>query len=238
MIVNHNKINPIDSDNFSWKKRPSEIRGFQRTYYLTSRDRDYIRIDYNLREKRVRLYTEIDSEGGCPYYSVINKGKITAERSVLSGRAFGCAEKFRERSELFSSVPNKSVLKLINQNYGISLSESLLDKNEERKNDLELTRQRYFKTQKNPYKNSGNDDSFTGSIGFIDFIDLFAGLILSVGGFYFFQYSYLAMGVVSAFFGLAVGLVDMFIRERSPVFMKMIFFILSGTAFYIYGYFF
>ena len=58
----------LDSAQHTWKKRPSEIRGYQRTYYITTEDGDYLRLDYSLKEKRVRLYMEIDSEGGNAYY--------------------------------------------------------------------------------------------------------------------------------------------------------------------------
>ena len=79
----------VESDQQSWKKRPSEIRGYQRTYYMNSPDGDYLRVDYNLKEKKVRLYVEVEGEGGNAYYAVITNGKITAERSVSSGRNYG-----------------------------------------------------------------------------------------------------------------------------------------------------
>jgi hypothetical protein len=67
---------------FSWKRRPSEIRGYERAMYTTLNNGDYIRIDYNVAEKRVRLYVEVSDENNASYYSIINSGKIVNERIV------------------------------------------------------------------------------------------------------------------------------------------------------------
>ncbi len=108
-----------DSTKQYWKRRPSEIRGYRQTLYLTDDNNDYIRVDYNLKEKRIRLYIEVFKEGGSPYYSVIRNGRITAEKSILSGRSFGFTDKFVDRAEIFSSIPNREIIALINGNYGI-----------------------------------------------------------------------------------------------------------------------
>ena len=49
---------------FTWKRRPSEIRGYERTMYTTLDNGDYIRVDYNTGEKIVRLYVEVLKEKG------------------------------------------------------------------------------------------------------------------------------------------------------------------------------
>ena len=46
------------------------------------------------------------------------------------------------------------------------------------------------------------------------------------------------MGATAAFFGIIIGFVDMFFRGRSPIFTKVIFFLVAGAASYIYGYLF
>ncbi|MCP4133278.1 MAG: hypothetical protein GY754_20080 [bacterium] len=233
MIVND------DIFQYIWKKRPSEIRGFQRTLYLNAENGDYLRIDYTLKDNRVRIYVEITSEGGSPYYAIISNGKITAEKNVLSGRTFGCASKFQERAEIFATIPNKTVMKLINKNYGIG--QAPLKRKTEKKEELERTRKRYFKPQKNPYTSgSGGYGALRApkeGFSFFDIIDILAGIVLSLGLFYYFQYNFLLMGAVAAFFGVSIGLVDLFLRERAPILFKVIFFVTTGTAFYIYGYF-
>ncbi len=231
----------LDTAQHTWKKRPSEIRGYQRTFYITSEDGDYIRIDYNLKDKRVRLYVEIEEEGGNAYYSVITDGKITAERSVSTGRSFGFTEKFRERAMIFSTVPNNQVLKLINRNYGIQRGKAVEKEKPQTEKEklLKETKQRYFKPE---FYQAGEDEKsgrgrIFKTLGLVDLIDFMIGLLIAVSVFLYFGYSYLAMGVAAAFFGIIIGFVDMFFRGRSPVFSKVGFFLLSGTALYVYGYF-
>jgi hypothetical protein len=238
----------LDAAQHSWKKRPSEIRGYQRAFYITSEEGDYIRVDYNLKEKRVRLYIEIDAEGGNAYYSVITNGKITAERSVSSGRSYGFSEKFRERAYIFSTLPNNAILKLINRNYGIQRATAGADKEKEKERAkpvtekekrLQETKRRYFKREF--YDTEGEEAGrrrLFKNIGLIDLVDFMVGLLLSTLVFVYFRYSYVAVGVTAAFFGIIIGFVDIFFRERSPVFAKVLFFLVAGAVSYIYGYFF
>jgi hypothetical protein len=231
----------LDTTKHAWKKRPSEIRGYQRTYYITSDEDDYLRVDYNLKEKRVRLYMEIEAEGGNAYYAVITNGKITAERSVSTGRNYGFADKFRERSDIFSTIPNREALKLVNQNYGIQRVK-ISDK-EKPKSDkdtiIKETKKRYFKREF--YPSEGMDEAAGGGFfrrfGLYELIDFMIGILISGLVFIYFQYSYLAMGVAAAFYGIIIGFVDMFFRGRSPLFIKVIFFLVAGAVSYIYGYF-
>jgi hypothetical protein len=231
----------LDTTKHAWKKRPSEIRGYQRTYYITSDEDDYLRVDYNLKEKRVRLYIEIEAEGGNAYYAVITNGKITAERSVSTGRNYGFADKFRERSDIFSTIPNRETLKLVNQNYGIQRVK-ISDKEKPKADKdtiIKETKKRYFKREF--YPSEGMDDAAGGGffrrVGLYELIDFMIGILISGLVFIYFQYSYLAMGVAAAFFGIIIGFVDMFFRGRSPIFIKVIFFLVAGAASYIYGYF-
>lgn len=229
---------------YTWKRRPSEIRGYHRTLYLNDDSGDYLRVDYNLKEKRVRLYIELAAEGGNPYYSVISNGKITAERSVSSGRAYGFAEKFSNLAEMFSTIPNRDVLRLINRNYGIRpglAEERYRDREkilEERRKLKEETRRKYFQATKNPYKKKGlADTTFQINAELIDVLDFTIGILLSSVVFFYFRYSFIAGGIISAFFGIIIGFIDMFIRRRGPVLFKVLFFIFIGTSLYIYGYF-
>lgn len=231
----------LDTARHSWKKRPSEIRGYQRTYYITSDEDDYLRVDYNLKEKRVRLYVEIEAEGGNAYYAVITNGKITAERSVSTGRNYGFADKFLKRSDVFSTLPNREVLKLINQNYGIQRARSGMQEKKTAEKDklIKETKERYFKSDF--YQAEGGAGAGRGRgfrrIGLRDLVDCMLGLLVSGAVFIYFQYSYIAMGVAAAFFGIIIGFVDMFFRGRSPIFFKVVIFLAAGVVSYIYGYF-
>lgn len=231
----------LDNAQQTWKKRPSEIRGYQRTFYITAENGDYVRVDYNLKDKRVRLYVEVEEEGGNAYYSVITDGKITAERSVSTGRNFGFSERFHERAMIYSTIPNNQVLKLINRNYGIQRGKAVEKEKPktEKEKLIRETKKRYFKPE---FYQGGEDDESVRrvifkTLGLSDLIDFMIGLLIAVSVFLYFRYSYLAMGVAAAFFGIIIGFVDMFFRGRQPVFLKVVFFLLAGAALYIYGYF-
>jgi len=234
----------IPKNEIIWKRRPSEIRGYSRTLYTTLNNRDYLRADYNIKEKRVRLYVEIAQEGGSSYFSVIVNGKISVEKSVLSGRTRGVPEKFLERAESFSTIQNKDVLRLINANYDIGKIpiDFTEQKKVEHEKNLKETKKKYFKTEENPYIKSrqanSNSSKERHSFKFHDLIDFFLGIGGTGAIFYFFNFDYVKAGVFAAFFSIVSSLFDVFIRDRSPIFTKMIFFMVGGALLYIYGYYF
>ena len=236
MANSRNNIKP-EAAQYTWKRRPSELRGYDRTLYVTTIDSDYLRVDYNLKDKLIRLYLEVSGQSRTPYLTVIKNGIINVARAGTSSRKAGVAARFEERAEIFSSIPNAEVLKLINKNYNIIDKGERERAREERKKKLEETRKRYF-VEKNPYGSSGNDqDLIKAKIRLVDALDFFAGLFLAFSLFYYYQYSYLLLGIVAAFFGMLTGIVDMVFRNRPPVFPKVIFFILLGAVAYIYGYY-
>ncbi len=221
----------------SWKRRPSEIRGYQRTLYVNTDNGDYIRVDYNTKDKRVRLYLEDSEDGGIPYYAVINNGKITAERNASTGRACSLDSKFAKIVDIFSSIPNREVIKLINRNYGIGESkEELAKRMAVRKKELEQTRKKYFKEEEYGESEYYEGSSTGNRIELIDAVDFAIGLFLSLALFYFTR-DFISMGIVASVFGVLLGFVDIFIRRRDPFFFKMLFFILLGMVSYIYGYY-
>jgi len=229
---------------FGWKRRPSEIRGYERAVYTTMENGDYLRVDYNKGDERARIYVEVQGEEGASYYSVISQGMVTVERNS-SGRSSRVAEHIRKRAEEFSSIPNNDVLSLLNGSYGIALDQKAQkEKQAKRKAELDETRRKYFKQgdagKRNPYSSENVSDSmrYQKSVGFVDLLDIFAGAGLAVIFFWINQYSFLAMGATCAIWGLLIGLFDMIIRDREPVFFKIFMFLISGAALYFYGYFF
>ena len=221
----------------SWRRRPSEIRGYKKTLYATLDNNDYVRVDYNIKEKIVRLYAEVNEEGGNSYYSIIKDGKITSEKSVASGRTASAPDKFKDRADYFSTIPSREIINLINKNYGIDFPGSKASLSEKTKRFNEI-RKRYFKPDEYaPGSRKGGSGISLTEIRFTDIIDMAVGLSLSGAAFYLFNYDYIAMGIVASFYGIIIGLVDMLIRSRSPFFLKMVIFIFGGAAAYMYGYF-
>lgn len=224
---------------FAWKRRPSEIRGYERALYTTLDNGDYIRVDYNNGDKRARLYVEVHEESGSPYYSIISQGRVTLERNS-TGKSTRVAEVLKERASEFASIPNNDVVKLIANNYGIRIGDTTNDseKDKQRRKELDETRSKYFrKGELSPGSDIESQNFPASRFTLIDFFDLGTGLIL--GGVFFLlnQYSLLALGGVLAFWGILTGLFDILIREREPLFTKIFFFLGAGTFLYVYGYF-
>jgi len=225
---------------YNWKRRPSEIRGYHRTLYMNADNGDYLRVDYNLIDKRVRLYLEAANEGGNPYYSVISNGKVTIERSVSTGRSSGFSHKFHERAEIFSTIPNQEVVRLINRNYNIVSRQAQQQIREQKQKRIDETRNRYFSESEavsydRDTRTTRRGDSI--NIRVIDAIDFIIGILSSLIMYILFQYSFIVMGIVSAFYGIIIGFIDMFLRNRPPLLGKVIFFILAGACAYVYGYY-
>jgi len=221
-----------------WKRRPSEIRGYQRVFYCNTENGDYIRVDYNLKDKRVRLYLEDSEEGGNPYYAVIDKGRITAERNATSGRPVSLQEKFEKRAELISTIPNKDVIKLINKHYGIGESaEEIAARQKKRQEEMERTRKRYFKPEEVPsFVKKETPELSKQRLRIRDMMDISIGGV-AVGGIYFVSLDFIKAGIVSAAFGILLAFIDIFIREKETLLLKTLLFLVLGIALYIYGYF-
>jgi len=224
---------------FTWKRRPSEIRGYERAMYTTLDNGDYIRVDYNTGEKIVRLYTEVLEEKGSAYYSVISNGRVSVEKNS-NGRSARVSERISERSNEFSTLPNKDVLKLINNNYNISNSESIAknEKNERLKVEREEIKRKYFKPEDNLYiENEYISQKRIRKIGIIDLLDTLTGIVISVLFFFLGQYDLIAAGAAAVIWGMLLGVFDILLREREPVFTKIFFFLISGVGIYFYSYF-
>ncbi|MDR3237521.1 MAG: FUSC family protein [Spirochaetia bacterium] len=225
-----------EQNSSSWKKRPSEIRGYQSAYYLTDDKNDYIRIDYNTKVKKIRLYVEIAKEGSCPYFATITEGRVIAEKNMLTKRSFGFSQIFASKAGIISTIPDESMLKLFAGNYGIPAA-AVKETKEKR---LRETKEKYFaKKEVSAAQSYYSDDKNTGlSVKglFKDFFETILGAVLSIGVFYFLDNSFIAMGICAAFFGVIMSIFDLFIRGKSnPI--KSLFFFVTGIILYIYGYY-
>lgn len=227
-----------ENTEFTWKRRPSEIRGYERAMYTTTDNGDYIRVDYNLDEKIVRIYTEVNEDKGASYYAVINKGRVTIEKNS-NGRSTRVSERLSERAKDFSTLPNKDVLKLISGNYGIS--KSAPSRGNSKKERLQVERQevkrKYFKSDENPYTEADySTRQVAGKAGIIDLFDILTGFVVTGLFFFIGKYDLMAAGAASVIWGMLLGVFDILLREREPVFTKIFFFLIAGSGIYFYGY--
>jgi hypothetical protein len=221
-----------------WKRRPSEIRGYQRVFYCNMENGDYIRVDYSFKDKRVRIYLEDSEEGGNPYYAVIDKGRITAERNATSGRPVPLQEKLEKRSEILSTLPNKEVLRLINKHYGIGETpDEVAARKKKRQEELARTKKRYFKQEEVP--SFVKKETVAPTKRYIRIRDI-ADIAVSgaiVGVVYYVSMDFVKMGIASAVFGIILACIDIFIRGKETLLLKTLLFLLTGIMLYIYGYF-
>jgi len=218
-----------------WKRRPSEIRGYQKAFYINGTDGSYVRVDYNLKDKKIRLYVEDASEGGIAYYSVISKGNIEVEKNLATGRSGNLSHKFQPLASLIATLPHKEVVSMFGDCYGISNAFKDIRDAVKRKK-LEQTREKYFVEGKRaPLFGSF---SSTKHLSWIDVIDV---IIAAGAGFAVFKLSgshYQPSGAVVAFLGITAGGVDILMRKREPIFSKIILLLTSGAGLYIFGRFF
>ncbi len=233
--IKKNKNSVVDSSSYAshWKKRQSEIRGYQRAFYCNSDEGDFLRVDYNLKDKRVRLYLEAADEGGMSYYGIIEKGEVVSEKNLTTGRSVSLNEKFSDRASIWASLPSKDIINLIGKNYGIKdeLNRVLTEK---KKQKLEKTRQRYFIDSDEEKDAFFGDFSDEKTVEKKDFIDIIIGLALSILIFYF-TLNFMMTGGFLAFYGIAIGAFDMFYRSREPIFFKILVMVALGFVVYIYG---
>lgn len=241
MIVKQRNANQIvgDADTtayISWKRRPSEIKGYQRALYYNDPNGNYLRVDYNIKSSRIRLYYEDNAAGKIVYSAIIEKGSIISEKNMTSGRSTPLSKVFTPLAALFANIPNKEVITLIGDNYGLATINRELKELEKRKK-IERTRKKYFTNDDNE-KNAilGSFDE-NKKISIADIADVIIGLTASVILFFLFK-GFQVPGIFMASFGVTIGLIDIFIREREPIFFKIILFLFSGVGIYIYGYYF
>ncbi len=226
----------ITGKRVSWQRRPSEIRGYLTALYMTTEEGDYLRVDYNLKDNRVRVYLEDTEEGGNPYYVVISGGKVTSQRNSTTGRPADVIRKLKMRSNILLTISNKDVLRIVRTSLGLEEAAAEPEKESERRERLDQTRKRYFKPEN---ANDGTGDELgirPARRILIDTIDIAAGGTLA-SALFLYYHSYIITGLAAALFGILIGLADMFIRGISPSFVKMLIFILAGLAFYVYGYY-
>ena len=96
---------------------------------------------------------------------------------------------------------------------------------------------RVFPTSGNPPGGEPSGGAGTAGSIFRGLLDYTVGVLLAVAVFLYFH-SFIAAGVAAAFFGIFVGIIEMFLRGRDPSVMKMLFFVGTGAALYVYGYYF
>jgi hypothetical protein len=224
-----------------WKRRPSEIRGYQMAHFMNTEAGDYLRVDYNLKEKRIRLFIEDADEGGNPYFAVVSNGKVISQRNVTSGREADVISRLQKRAVLFNSLPPRDVRNIVKTALASEQKESARGdapaKNDPHQELLDRTRRRYFKEEEGAVEHSGEPGARQRSAwGARELIDVLVGLAVCAG-IYFYNRDFVIIGIAAGVIGMGIGAIDIIIRRREPSIIKTLLFMLGGLSSYIYGYY-
>lgn len=218
------------------------MRGYQMAYFMTTASGDYLRVDFNLKEKRIRLFIEDANEGGNPYYAVVTNGKVMTEKNVTTGRESGVMDRLVERAEYFNTLPPRDVRNAVRavldqQRKPSAKSAEVTDKKEGRQELLERTRRRYFKEEDAQGFETGEPSIRREAPRlFKELIDVILGLAICMG-LYFYNRDFVIVGITAGVFGMGIGAFDMLVRGREPSVIKVILFLAAGLTSYVYGYY-
>ena len=212
------KIKSQPKPKHKWKKRPSELKGFDATYYQNHALKDYLRLDYAVPENRVRLYVEIKGQASDSFCVEILNGEIIARSSSGRIRPAEVDLVFQQRMKSFNTIPLKKALAEIKK----------------------VFKQESLKVKKAPASLPQAEEKFSLNkllvqYSIADLFDFILGTILTASAFYFIDMNYTLAGIVSALFGISTGAVDILIRHRKPLFSKILIFLFSGMILYVYG---
>ncbi len=212
------KIKSQPKPKHKWKKRPSELKGFDTTCYQNHASKDYLRIDYAVPENRVRLYVEIKGQSSDSFCVEILNGEIIARSSSKRMRPSEVDLVFLQRMKSFNTIPLKKALSEIKKVFKL---ESQKDK-------------------KAPAAAPIPEEKFSLNkllvqYSIADLFDFILGIILTGAVFYFIDMNYTLAGIVSALFGISTGAVDILARHRKPLFSKILIFLFAGMILYVYG---
>jgi hypothetical protein len=108
----------MEKNKHNWTERRSEISGFSTAHYRSGNKGDYVRIDVNIQERKVRLLVEDRSESR--YVAVIHN-RVVVEESNTTTDSFQTAKILRKNAPFFSRIADPKIFSLINGFYGISV---------------------------------------------------------------------------------------------------------------------
>lgn len=223
-----------------WKKKRSNLSGFQKCYIAETPNGEKLRADYNSKESLVKLSLELPKKRGS-YSATIKKGVVIREKDDSGRTNVSVRQKFIPYKDIFSSLPNDDLLRTIGGVFDIStvsLGKREVDKaNAEEKESIQfesfldrLLRKRQERIAKYGTVRQRIKRRFWG-----DFHDAVIGTSLGTCIYYhFFDYFILGLSLISL--GVAFGGLDWFLRDRDPLITKTIIFLLIGSYFFYTGY--
>ncbi len=105
----------------SWEVSRSCRQGFQQNYFTMTTQGHQLDIDFNSLSYTVRLSFRPANESGFEYIALIKNGTILREQEALSRRSIDLTSRIYPLLPVLRSLPNRSVLRAIGNNFGIHL---------------------------------------------------------------------------------------------------------------------
>ncbi|MCS6984255.1 MAG: hypothetical protein NZM25_03880 [Leptospiraceae bacterium] len=226
---------------YQWGYLKEPNKDYSESYHLRTIQGDTLRVEVNRPAGLVRI--TLTTYDGQRFQSTMSHGVILREMNLSQNLPQDLEEIFsRYRFEL-SSLPDNQVLRLIGGNYGV-LSQFL----GKRRDVYEIlpsgpvTWQEWLKSLKEKFRGYIKEKLRLARALFFyppQTSDVWDALLLTLAGGYAYQinYSYLDGGFFLAAASLLNGLVDYFLKKRSPYLPKVILFFLAGFGAIAWGWY-
>ncbi|MDX1960765.1 MAG: hypothetical protein SFU98_19490 [Leptospiraceae bacterium] len=241
-------FDPVDYEFYRswWKRSRPSSQGYQKCYQAKTPTGDFLQAEFNFHEGLVKIEVKPVSEKGVSFQATIKRGTVIREKDSSGGNSYRNSVKkgISPYHVLFSSLPDSELVDSLIGAYGITKIQPIRKQPGSTRNELlvetkEAFQNRIPKWQKVkeflfgkkdiPFKERFRERAFD------DFHDLVLGLSLA-SILYFHFFDYVILGSCLASLGFLFGGMDWTLRNRSPLFTKVLLFLFSGSYFFYTGY--
>ncbi len=218
-----------------WRVRPCRREGYNKTYIGEFPDGSRVELDYNFARELVRIEYHEDER---TYIAVIKKGVLLQERDFATNRVVDLHRRMRPLAKYFQYFPDNHVLRSLDGIYDLP-AQSLIPESTRTRDFLrwQNIRQKTFKDLLRDYLRAKRLDENKQRPWYrrflrrlpADMFDLGMALI-PISMFFKRELSPEALAFVLGMLGFATGGLDAFWRQRSPLILKGLLFLLPASA--------
>jgi hypothetical protein len=216
-----------------WKRNRTPARGFYKSYKAVTPSGDTLHLDYNFHENLVRLSLEPSNEKGHSYVTTIKSGTIIRERDMFNSQNTSLKKKFLPFKDIFSCISDEDALSSIlgvyeiykpsleNKSVEAKQTESILPQDDLAVEILEGKWKLFYRK----FRERFLDDLYDCILG----VSLCAAL-------YFHYFDFVVLGFALGFMGVFFGSIDWLMRNRNPLILKVLSFLISGGYYFYTGF--
>ena len=227
-----------------WKRSRPVTQGYQKAYQARTSSGDFLQVEFSFHDGLVKLQVDPSNEKGATYTFTIKKGTIIRERDVLNGFNSPLKKIFLPFKTVFSCLPDEDILDCVGGVYEIS--KIPLFKYRSHKSDYDPIDHEVQSPPRKSFLTRIADAFFHRENGVFswkrfreravdDLHDSVLGMSLgAVLYFHFFDYMILGWGL--GFLGILFGGMDWTLRDREPMIIKVLIFLVTGSYFFYTGY--